>query len=61
MNISELIKTRKSVRTFDRERISDSDIQKISDYCRTITNPYNIPNVINLKQLLNGKENVWNA
>ena len=43
MNIMELIRTRKSVRTFDGKQISSNEIQQLSDYCRTITNPYEIP------------------
>lgn len=39
----ELIRTRKSVRTFDGEWIDDADLQKLTAYCNTIRNPYDIP------------------
>lgn len=39
----ELIKTRKSVRTFDGRSLSQEDIKKLVDYAETITNPYGIP------------------
>ena len=43
MNLLELIRTRKSVRTFDGKEISADDRKKLTDYIRTITNPYDIP------------------
>lgn len=43
MNIIELIKTRKSVRTFDGRPLSEEDVKKLSDYALAITNPYGIP------------------
>lgn len=43
MNIKELIRTRKSVRTFDGRPLSEEDLKKLSDYAATITNPYGIP------------------
>lgn len=43
MNTMEIIRTRKSVRTFDGKRISDDEVQKLADYCSTITNPFDIP------------------
>lgn len=39
----ELIRTRKSVRTFDGQGISEEDREKLSAYIRTIENPYHIP------------------
>lgn len=43
MEIMELIRTRKSIRTFDRRNITDTDREKLTEYIKTITNPYNIP------------------
>ena len=43
MNMIELIRTRKSVRTFDGRPLSEEDVKKLSDYALTITNPYGIP------------------
>ena len=43
MNMKEIIRTRKSVRTFDGKPLSDEDKTKILNYVETITNPYNIP------------------
>ena len=43
MDMMELIRTRKSVRTFDGRAISDADREKLTEYIRTITNPYGIP------------------
>lgn len=43
MNIIELIKTRKSVRTFDGQPLSEEDKKLLADYAATITNPYGIP------------------
>lgn len=43
MDITELIKTRKSVRTFDGKVVSEEDREKLSEYIRTIDNPYGIP------------------
>jgi len=43
MDLLELIKTRKSVRTFNGTEISDDDRKKLNDYIRAITNPYDIP------------------
>ncbi|SET17894.1 nitroreductase family protein [Prevotella sp. kh1p2] len=42
MNMIELIRTRKSVRTFDGRPLSEEDVKKLSDYAATITNPYGI-------------------
>ncbi|MBQ9208352.1 MAG: nitroreductase family protein [Oscillospiraceae bacterium] len=39
----ELIRTRKSVRTFDGQGISEEDREKLSAYIRSIENPYHIP------------------
>ena len=43
MDMMELIRTRKSVRTFDGSAVADTDIAKLTDYIKTITNPYDIP------------------
>lgn len=43
MNTVELIKTRRSVRTFDGRTISDEDKDKLCAYIKTIRNPYDIP------------------
>ena len=43
MNILEVIRTRKSVRTFDKNKITKDDKQKLSSYIGTIINPYEIP------------------
>lgn len=43
MNTMELIKTRKSVRTFDGRPISTEDKEKLSAYIKNIPNPYGIP------------------
>lgn len=42
MNIEELIRTRKSVRTFDGRKLEESDVKKLRDYIETINNPYDI-------------------
>jgi len=43
MDIFELIKTRKSVRTFDGRPLTEEDRKALEDYASTITNPYDIP------------------
>ena len=43
MDMTELIRTRKSVRTFDGTAVSDDDIKRLTEYTRSITNPYDIP------------------
>lgn len=43
MDIMDIIKSRKSVRTFDGTKISKNDMKKLCDYIRTIENPYGIP------------------
>ena len=43
MNMMELIKTRRSVRTFDGRTVSTEDIKKLSAFMATIENPYKIP------------------
>ena len=39
----ELIKTRKSVRSFDDKPVSAEDRRRLSEYMETITNPFGIP------------------
>lgn len=43
MDMMELIRTRKSVRTFDGKAVTENDIKKLTEYIKTITNPYDIP------------------
>lgn len=43
MDTMKLIKTRKSVRTFDGRMISAEDRDKLCAYIKTIPNPYDIP------------------
>lgn len=43
MDMKEIIRTRKSVRTFDGKPLSAEDKTKILNYVGTIANPYNIP------------------
>lgn len=43
MDVMEIIKSRKSVRTFDGEKITDEDKEKLINYTKTIENPYGIP------------------
>ena len=42
MDKMQIIKTRKSVRTFDGQKITDEDKEKLLNYAKTIENPYNI-------------------
>ena len=41
-NYIDLIKKRRSVRTFDSVRISEEDLNKIKEYARSVDNPYGI-------------------
>lgn len=43
MNIEEIIKTRRSVRTFDGKNILPEHKEKLCAYIKTIENPYDIP------------------
>lgn len=43
MDMMKLIRTRKSVRTFDGRPISDTDREKLKEFIGSITNPYGIP------------------
>lgn len=43
MNTLELIKTRRSVRTFDGRALTGEDQEKLSCYAETIRNPYDLP------------------
>jgi nitroreductase len=43
MELMELIKTRKSVRTFDGSGVKDNDLLKLKEYAKSIENPYGIP------------------
>lgn len=43
MDMLELIRTRKSVRTFDGKAVTENDRKKLTEYIKTITNPYGIP------------------
>ena len=42
-NITEHIKSRRSVRTFDGRELSKNDLEKLSAFAKTIENPYKIP------------------
>ncbi len=42
MNTMELIRTRRSIRTFDGRMISAEQREQLTEYIRTITNPYGI-------------------
>lgn len=52
-NITEHIKNRRSVRTFDGRELSEADIEKMASFAQTIENPYKIP--VEFK-FLNAKE-----
>ena len=41
--VSELIRSRRSVRTFDGREINEEDLKKLSSYMEKIDNPYGIP------------------
>ncbi len=43
MTIIETVKTRRSVRTFDGNPLTQEDREKLSGYIQTISNPYGIP------------------
>lgn len=43
MNMFDIIKTRKSFRTFDGRPLTEEDKQALEDYANQITNPYGIP------------------
>lgn len=43
MDIMEIIKTRKSVRTFDGRKIEKDDRERLFDYMESVENPYGIP------------------
>lgn len=43
MDMVELIKTRKSIRTFDGRVLAEEDRKALVEYAETITNPYDIP------------------
>ncbi len=53
-HITDIIKNRKSVRTFNGKEISFAEIEKLKVFIETIENPYKIP--VEFK-LLNAKEN----
>lgn len=42
-NITEHIKSRRSVRTFDGRELSKADVEKLASFAMTIDNPYKIP------------------
>ena len=41
-NIEKIIKERRSVRTFDKKKIADEDIDRIKDFISDVKNPYDI-------------------
>ena len=43
MDIMKIIKTRKSVRTFDGRAVTEEDRKKLAEYIRTIEDPFGIP------------------
>ena len=43
MNIQEIIRSRRSVRTFDGNKLRPEDAQKILDFAGKVENPYDIP------------------
>ena len=43
LDMMQIIKTRKSVRTFNDEKLSKEDIEDISSFANGIRNPYDIP------------------
>lgn len=43
LDMMRIIKTRKSVRTFNDEKLSKEDIEDISSFANSIRNPYDIP------------------
>lgn len=43
MNLTELIRTRKSFRTYDGRPLEAEDLQKLKDFAANVTNPYGIP------------------
>lgn len=43
MDMMELIRTRKSVRTFDGKAVTEDNRKKLTEYIKTITNPFEIP------------------
>ena len=52
-NISTLVRTRRSVRTYDNKPLTSDDVQKLSAFMSKIENPYEIPvefNILNAKQ-----------
>ena len=51
-HIAELVKARRSVRTFDGRAVSPDDLEKLSSFMKQIENPYGIP--VEFK-LLDGK------
>lgn len=48
-----MIRQRKSVRTFDGKPLSDEDRKKLEDYINTLTNPFGVPVAF---RLLDAKE-----
>lgn len=56
MDMLDIIKTRKSVRTFDGRKISPEDKEKLFSYIKTIQNPYDIP--VNFVELDSKKFNL---
>ena len=41
--LMDIIRSRKSVRTFDGRRITDEEKDKLQDFCDSLTNPFNVP------------------
>lgn len=53
-NIAQVIRERRSVRTFDGRALRAEDVEKLGEYIRNIENPYEIP--VEFK-LLDAKKN----
>lgn len=52
-NITELVRNRRSVRTFDGREVNEDDLKKLASFMEKIENPYGIP--VNFK-FLDGKK-----
>ena len=57
-NINEIIRNRRSVRTYDGREVSQEDLGKLTVFMESIENPYGIPVVF---KLLDAKEKGFQA
>lgn len=46
----EMIKQRRSVRTFDGRVLSDEDRKALEDYLRMLSNPFDVPNTLSYER-----------